>query len=184
MGSGGAGAGCSAGSARSEGGGPREHWGHEGGGPQGTRNRSSHACGLGADTEDGGTYNAAGRATPHQEAIFKQISDSLQVGSPASTHFMELMATMGYPGLQTQGGEGSHGQGAAGKSVGEPHKDRKQRPPSEGQAGKDEAPRSAAARSCSRRAREAKAKATASGSADGPGAAEAGEQPAGADMDL
>ena len=133
---------------------------------------------------DGGTYSAAGRVTLRQEAIFKQISDSLQAGSPASTHFMELMATMGYPGLQPQGGGGSHGQDAAGKSVGEPHRDRKQRPPSETQAGKDEAPRSAAAWSRSRRAREAKAKATAPGSENGAGAAGAGEQPAGADMDL
>ena len=133
---------------------------------------------------DGGTYSAAGRATPQQEVIFQQIRDSLQVGSPASAHLMELMATMGYPGLQPQGGEGSHGQDAAGRAAGEPPRDRKQRPPSEAQAGKEGAPRSAAARSRSRRAREAKAGAAASGSAHAPDVTEAGEQPAGADMDL
>ena len=143
-----------------------------------------HAAWGQAQGGDPGTYNAAGKVTPHQEAIFKQISDSLQVGSPASAHLIELMATMGYPGLQPQGGEGLHGQDAAGKSGGEPDRDRKQRPPSETQAGKDEAPRSAAARSRSRRAREARAKAPGSGPADDPGAAEADERATGADMDL
>ena len=131
---------------------------------------------------DPGTYCAGGRVTPHQESILRQISDSLQVGSPASAHLIELMATMGYPGLPGQGEGDRQGRTAAEEAGAGTQSDRTQRSPGQTQANKDEAPRSAAARSRSRRAREAKAKVHGPGPADGPDATETGA--ARADMDL
>ena len=78
---------------------------------------------------DPGTYCAGGKVTPHQEAILRQISDSLQVGSPASAHLIELMATMGYPGLPGQGEGDRQGHTAAGEAGAGTQTDRAQRSP-------------------------------------------------------
>ena len=123
---------------------------------------------------EAGAYQAICRVTPQQELIFKQINENLQVGSVASAHFIELMATMGYPGAQreAQTSEGVQGQGLPGRPPADPPKDRKQRPAAETQAGKEEGPRSAAARSRSRQAREARARAAAAETAARAEAAE------------
>ena len=135
-----------------------------------------HAAWGQAQGGEAGTYQSTTKVVAQQELIFKQINENLQAGSLASAHFIELMATMGYLGIQREAQtiEGTQGQEPPGKPPVDHAKGRKQRLAADVQAGKEEGPRSAGARSRSRQAREAKARAAATEAAARARAAEEG----------